>query len=212
MRPARPDKAADGGDTETIAAKSRRTMPPAMRWCSALTPRPRNRVARPYDGRSRAGSAASRQPGRELLFAADRTAAGSASGVGRGQAVAIFLNRPDRPRRLGRAGSPRATRRRRARSPSAPGGLGGRFHLTGVEPHLAHGRMAPSEYVHRDGLMAMSVRVVRAALRRVAMVAGFRPQIQKRAPPSVLDAPAHSSKQARSKHSPSSMCAVGMAP
>ena len=33
----------------------------------------------------------------------------------------------------------------------APGGLGGRFHLTGVEPHLAHGRMAPSEYVTVTG-------------------------------------------------------------
>ncbi len=28
-----------------------------------------------------------------------------------------------------------------------PDGLGGRFRLTGVEPHLAHGRMAASEYV-----------------------------------------------------------------
>ena len=32
-----------------------------------------------------------------------------------------------------------------------PDGLGGRFHLTGVEPHLAHGRMAPSEYVTATG-------------------------------------------------------------
>ena len=33
----------------------------------------------------------------------------------------------------------------------APDGLGGRFHLTGVEPHLAHGRKAPSEYVTVTG-------------------------------------------------------------
>lgn len=33
----------------------------------------------------------------------------------------------------------------------APDGLGGRFHLTGVEPHFAHGRMAPSEYVTVTG-------------------------------------------------------------
>ena len=33
----------------------------------------------------------------------------------------------------------------------SPDGLGGRFHLTGVEPHLAHGRMAPSEYVTVTG-------------------------------------------------------------
>ena len=32
-----------------------------------------------------------------------------------------------------------------------PGGLGGRFHLTGIEPRLAHGRMAPSEYVTVTG-------------------------------------------------------------
>ncbi len=33
----------------------------------------------------------------------------------------------------------------------APDGLGGRFRLTGVEPHLVHGRMAPSEYVTVTG-------------------------------------------------------------
>ncbi len=32
-----------------------------------------------------------------------------------------------------------------------PDGLGGRFRLTGVEPHLVHGRMAPSGYVTVSG-------------------------------------------------------------